>query len=95
MKKLLSLILPKAIIFSMAGCGESETEYIRKDLRKTFYLLDGSDQIDPDRKVYYEVNIDGKWYDADENGELTEWGKAEKQMEESSGDDGGGGGGGC
>ena len=85
MKKLLSLILPIAIIFSLAGCGESETEYIRKDLRKTFYLLDGSDQIDPDRKVYYEVNIDGKWYDADENGELTEWGKAEKRVEESSG----------
>ena len=90
MKKLLSLILPIAIIFSLAGCGKTETEYIRKDLRKTVYLLDGSDQIDPDREAYYEVNIDGKWYDADENGELTEWGKAEKQVEESSG-----GGGGC
>ena len=41
------------------------------------------------------IRDSGKWYDADENGELTEWGKAGLQMEESSSDDGGGGGGGC
>ena len=95
MKKLLSLILPIAIIFSLAGCQHnSETVYVRKDLRKTVYFIDGTHDIDPYIEPKYEVRIDGNWYDADENGNLTPYGQQEKQMAESSGDDGGGGGGG-
>ena len=96
MQRLLSLVLPIAIIFSLVGCQHSETEYLRKDLRKTVYLLDGSDQIDPDAESRYEVRIDGVWYDADENGNLTEIGKKQQQIVETgaSSDDGGGGGGG-
>ena len=95
MKKLLSLILPIAIIFSLTGClTDSETTYLRKDFRKTVYFLDGKDQIDPSIEPKYEVRIDGNWYDAKENGDLTQWGQQQKQVAESSGDDGGGGGGG-
>ena len=73
MKKLLSLILPIAIIFSLIGCwGPTETVYIKKDFRKKLEL-DRADGFVDDTK--YEVRVDGKWYEADENGNLTERGK--------------------
>ena len=98
MKKLISLFLPMAIIFSLAGCQlDTETVYIKKDLRKIVKYHDGTkNQVDgiPPR---YEVRINGKWYDADKNGNLTQRGQMQKQQAEmqASGDDGGGGGGGC
>ena len=94
MKKLISLFLPMAIIFSLAGCQlDTETVYIKKDLRKIVKYHDGTkNEVDgfPPR---YEVRIDGNWYHADENGNLTDLGRSQKQAAESSGDDGGGGGG--
>ena len=94
MKKFLSLILPMAVIFSLAGClTNSETTYLKPDLRKTTYLLD-SGEVDPSITPKYQVRIDGNWYDADKNGNLTRIGQQQKQQAESSGDDGGGGGGG-
>ena len=96
MKKLISLFLPMAIVFSLAGCQlDTETVYIRKDLRKIVKYHDGTkNEVDgfPPR---YEVRINGNWYDADKNGNLTQRGQMQKQAAESSGDDGGGGGGGC
>ena len=68
MKKLISLFLPMAIIFSLAGCQlDTETVYIKKDLRKIVKYHDGTkNQVDgiPPR---YEVRIDGNWYHADES----------------------------
>jgi len=96
MKKLITLFLPMAIIFSLAGCQlDTETVYIKKDLRKIVKYHDGTkNEVDgfPPR---YEVRINGNWYDADKNGNLTQRGQMQKQQAEmqASGDDGGGGGG--
>ena len=93
MKKILSLILPVAIIFSLIGCfNPTETYYIKKDLREKVELDRATGEVVEKR---YQVRIDGNWYDADANGNLTQRGQAQKQAAESSGDDGGGGGGGC
>ena len=92
MKKLISLFLPMAIIFSLAGCQlDTETVYIKKDLRK----IASASATTSSTMLRYEVRINGKWYDADKNGNLTQRGQMQKQAAESSGDDGGGGGGGC
>ena len=95
MKNLISVFLPMAIIFSLAGCQlDTEAVYIKNDFRKIVKYHDGTkNQVDgiPPR---YEVRIDGNWYDADKNGNLTPRGQMQKQAAESSGDDGGGGGGG-
>ena len=94
MKKLISLFLPMAIIFSLAGCQlDTETVYIKNDFRKIVKYHDGTkNQVDgiPPR---YEVRIDGNWYDADKNGNLTPRGQMQKQTAESDSGDGGGGGG--
>ena len=95
MKKILSLILPIAIIFSLTGCfTDSETVYLKPNLKKTVYYIKDTDQIDISREPKFQVRVDGNWYDADETGNLTQRGKQQKQAAESSGD-GGGGGGGC
>ena len=95
MKKLLSLVLPVAIIFSLTGClSDYETSYLKPDLRKTVYLIDGTSEIDPDREPKYEVRIGGNWYDSDETGNLTRRGQQQKQQAEAESDGGGGGGGG-
>ena len=93
MKKLISLFLPMAIIFSLIGCfNPTETVYIKKDLRKKVELDRATGEVEDTK---YQVRIDGKWYDADENGNLTQRGQQQKQMAEmQSSDDGGGGGGG-
>ena len=96
MKKILSFILPIAIIFSLTGCKPpSDTVYLKPDLRKTVYLVKGSDEVDLSVEPKYEIRIDGNWYDADENGNLTPYGQSQKQQAEmqASSDDGGGGGG--
>ena len=95
MKKLLSLILPIAIIFSLTGCirDGQETIYLKPDFRKTVYLQDagpGAD-IDDSKEPRYEVRIDGNWYDADSAGNLTRRGQMQKQTAESDSGDGGGG----
>ena len=97
MKKLLSLILPIAIIFSLTGCirDSQETIYLKPDFRKTVYLQDagpGAD-IDDSKEPRYEVRIDGNWYDADSAGNLTRRGQMQKQMAEAESDSGDGGGG--
>ena len=92
MKKLISLFLPMAIIFSLAGCQlDTETVYIKKDLRK----IASASATTSSTMLRYEVRINGKWYDADKNGNLTQRGQMQKQQAEmqASGDDGGGGGG--
>ena len=92
MKKLIPLFLPMAIIFSLAGCQlDTETVYIKKDLRK----IASASATTSSTMLRYEVRINGNWYDADKNGNLTQRGQMQKQAAESSGDDGGGGGGGC
>ena len=93
MKKLISLFLPIAIIFSLIGCfNPTETVYIKKDLREKVELDRATGEV-----VFttYQVRIDGNWYDSDKSGNLTRTGQMQKQAAESSGDDGGGGGGGC
>ena len=92
MKKILSLILPIAIIFSLIGCfNPTETVYIKKDFRKKVELDRATGDVEDTK---YQVRINGKWYDADENGNLTQRGQQQKQAAESSDDGGGGGGGG-
>tara|TARA_X000000950_G_C13689974_1_gene567612 strand:+ start:266 stop:559 length:294 start_codon:yes stop_codon:yes gene_type:complete len=97
MKKLLSFILPIAIIFTLTGCKiDSETVYLRKDFRKIVKYHDGTKNKVDGIPPRYEVRIDGNWYHADENGNLTDLGRSQKQAAEmQSSDDGGGGGGGC
>ena len=94
MKKLISVFLPMAIIFSLAGCQlDTEAVYIKNDFRKIVKYHDGTkNQVDgiPPR---YEVRIDGNWYDADSAGNLTRRGQMQKQMADSDSDSGDGGGG--
>ena len=92
MKKFLALSLPLLIVFSLIGCFTNEYTYIKPELREV-YLVDnfkGREKL-----VGYQTRIEGKWYDADKNGQLTDKGKKQKEMAESqvSSDDGGGGGG--
>ena len=58
------------------------------------YLLEGTNQYDPYIEPKYEVRINGKWYDSDKNGNLTQLGQRQKEIAEmqASSDDGGGGG---
>ena len=93
MKKILSLILPVAIIFSLIGCfNPTETYYIKKDLREKVELDRATGEVVEKR---YQVRIDGKWYDSDKSGNLTRRGQQQKQQAEADSDGGGGGGGGC
>ena len=92
MKKLLSLTLPIAVIFGLTGCAlDTETVYLRKDFRKTVYYQDGSSVEMHGMPPKYEVRIDGNWYHADENGNLTDAGKKQKQIVEMQAFDYGGG----
>ena len=93
MKKFLALSLPLLIVFSLIGCKTTEYTYIKPDLRKVYSVdnVQGRNTL-----VGYQTRIEGKWYDANKNGQLTDTGKQQKQMSEmQSSDDGGGGGGGC
>ena len=92
MKKLLYLILPIAIIFSLTGClTDEDITYVKPDLRKIEQSTDDGALW----SIRYETRVDGQWYDSDSDGKLTDKGKSQKQMAEmqSSSDDGGGGGG--
>ena len=97
MKKILSLIVPIAIIFSLIGCfNPTDTVYIKKDFRKKVEFDRATGEVEDTK---YEVRIDGKWYEGDENGNLTERGKRNLKNWEvhpnnpaNSSDDGGGGG---
>ena len=79
----------------MTGCKiDSETVYLRKDFRKIVKYHDGTKNKVDGIPPRYEVRIDGNWYHADENGNLTDLGRSQKQAAEmQSSDDGGGGGG--
>ena len=94
MKKILSLILPIAIIFSLIGCwNPNETVYIKKDFRKKLELDRATGDVEDTK---YEVRIDGKWYEGDENGNLTERGKRNlKNWEVHPNNPANSGGGGC
>ena len=96
MKKLIHSFLTYGHYFQFGWMpADTETVYIKKDFRKIVKYHDGTkNEVDgfPPR---YEVRINGNWYDADKNGNLTQRGQMQKQAAESSGDDGGGGGGGC
>ena len=94
MKKLLSLCLPLLIIFTLVGClaGSDEKIYIRKDFRK----IESIEYYDDDpASTSYEIMIDGKWWDADENGNLTERGKRNLKTWEQSPNNPANSGGGC
>ena len=95
MKKLLTMFLPLFIFFSLSGCWTTEYSYIKPEFREV-WKVDRAGRYADDYIVAHQIKIDGKWYDADENGQLTDKGKKQKQMAESqSSDDDGGGGGGC
>ena len=94
MKKLLSLFLPLLIIFSLVGClaGDDKVTYIRKDFKKIEHLEYYDD--DP-AHTSYKIKIDGKWWEADENGNLTGRGKRNLKTWEQSPNNPANSGGGC
>ena len=88
MKKFLALSLPLLIVFSLSGCFTTEYTYIKPTLREVWKV---DNPQGTEKLVGYQTQIGGKWYDADENGQLTDKGKKQKQMAEAN-DSGGGGG---
>ena len=87
MKKLLSVVLPIAIIFSLAGClTDEEVTYVKPDLRKIEQARDDGVLW----SIRYETRVDGQWYDSDSDGKLTDKGKSQKQMAEMQSSGGGG-----
>ncbi len=89
MKKFLALSLPLLIVFSLSGCFTTEYTYLKRNLREVYKVdnFQGTEKL-----VGYQTQIEGKWYDADKNGQLTDKGKKQKQMAEAQSSDGGGGG---
>ena len=70
----------------------AEKIYIRKDFRK----IESIEYYDDDpASTSYEIMIDGKWWDADENGNLTERGKRNLKNWEQSPNNPANSGGGC
>ena len=96
MRKLFTLLIPISILFSLVGCGlsdEKKVTYIRKDFRESVMVDRATDDMTWGKE--YQIKIDGKWYDADENGNLTERGKKQKQHWEMSPNNPANSGGGC
>ena len=87
-KKLLSLFLPLLIILSLVGCFPNrEVSLIKPGFKKIIYYDSYTNEPDPPR---YQILIDGYWYPADENGNITSAGERQKQNREmQTSDDGG------
>ena len=92
MKKFLALFLPLLIVLSLTGCLVTEYTYITPTLRKVYSV---DNMAGRNNFVGYQTKIEGEWYDADENGQLTDEGKRKKQQDVQKGGEGDGGGGGC
>ena len=95
MKNFLTLFLPLLIVSSLNGCTKvSDYVYIKYDFREVYVVKDWPMNTETELDGY-EVEINGEWYEADKNGNLTEAGKKQQQAIERRSFDDGGGGGGC
>ena len=94
MKKLLILYFPLVLVFSLYGCFDNNRDvmYIKPDLRKISYFDRLTGEPDTTSETRYEIKIEGYWYPADENGDLTPAGKIRKQNREMEASNQGGGG---
>ena len=90
MNKSLALFLPLLIVFSLTGCLTTEYTYVTKTLRKVYSV---DNMAGRNNFVGYQTKIEGKWYDADENGQLTDEGKRKKEQDAEKGGERDGGGG--
>ena len=95
MKNFLTLFLPLLIVLSLNGCTKvSDYVYIKYDFREVYVVKDWPMNTETELDGY-EVEINGEWYEADKNGNLTEGGKRAKQALERRSSDGDDDGGGC
>ena len=94
MRKLLISYFPLVLIFSLYGCFDNDRDvrYITPDLRKISYVDRYTGEPDTISETRYEIRIEGYWYPADENGDLTPEGKIRKQDREMQASNQGGGG---
>tara|TARA_Y100000991_G_scaffold134541_1_gene101367 strand:- start:125 stop:409 length:285 start_codon:yes stop_codon:yes gene_type:complete len=93
MKKLFMLYFSFVLVVSLSGCFDTNrnVKYIKPDLREISYTNRLTGDPDTISGKKYEIMIDGYWYPADENGELTPAGKVSKQNREIEASGGGGG----
>jgi hypothetical protein len=102
MGKFFFLLLPLIVFLGLSGCQTtSEETYIKPNFKVVRVYQNPEDNKQNGTKqlkeTKYKIRIDGNWYSADQEENLTQAGKLQLQQakQRSDNDGGGGSGGGC